>query len=155
MLIKQPEDTDQFFRKKLDQLPVEFNEGDWDNLNKLLDQNIPPGKLKPNKIRGKLIFAVFLILSIMSGLILLWTVHKTEKQKIQYEQKTNENLIIEKDTVKQLIPSQTQVINSEGDDRKSAISVEKKSSKKQLIDDSLIPAKDSISETPKSNDLFW
>lgn len=156
MLIKHPEDIDQFFKKRLDHLPIQFHEADWNSLNKLLDQNIPTSKLKPTKIiTSKLIFIIFLILSIIAGLIFGMTVHKTEKKEIPYEQKKKESLIIEKDTVKPSVSSSVPVLDVESEKRKNSTLTKKISSKSKSADSSSLPSKEVIHEEPKNNDIFW
>ena len=72
MIIKKPEDTDLFFKKKLAQMPVDYTEADWGNLDKLLDKAKPAAQIKAEKKSVRKIIVIVAVLGVIAASVLVW-----------------------------------------------------------------------------------
>jgi hypothetical protein len=86
MKIKQPEDIDTFFKTGLNQLPVDFQEKDWQNLSELLDDtNLHTSQIASDKvINAKSIIIAIVLLSLLS--LLGWWIYQNTVTKTSVPQ---------------------------------------------------------------------
>lgn len=149
MIIKKPEDTDLFFKKKLAQLPVDYNEADWGNLDKLLDQSQPAGSIKPRRISAGKLIVIVSALIIIAVSSFIWLKYKSSDEK--NTKNDTDRIILKKDSVPPLFSPESPAVKKE----KENIPVKTKPVKKESLNNSEPVVKDTLKEIEENKHVFW
>lgn len=99
MRIEKLEDIDQLFKQGLDKLPVDYNEGSWEQINSMLDAK-PTNTLTNKTIGLKKIIAIIAITTAIVGTVAYFVFRKPQENQLhQIEQFIDHDSLIKSDSV--------------------------------------------------------